>query len=389
MNMESKTAYYHLPGCSSFTSCIACFCRCTVSTGNISTTGAPSARSTARRRTASGAAAASAPANGRAQEALALTREYGISARLTFSNSLLPPGAPFRPAAATRSAVLFARMRRPAERRHRPLGPAAGLSESAITRSSIFVSSTTKVLTELPPAPAGAGTGGAFRYVVPDFRLNKAFDELARPAAAAQGQDGIPLQRVLLVRLPGADARCYEAVSRKNLGEPARSTAAPPPARPRATAFPSAMENPGFHRRRRDIRNVYLPMGFSNFKIEGRGLGSATGAGISALLHDKTRVSDETSARRFIWIICWIYFRKQVSHVRTRQSKIRGNPESAASCFRKAPAHDHARPGGAVRALCCSALTGYHSAIEETGRQIETRFEKPPHEPEEDEWQPE
>ena len=36
-----------------------------------------------------------------------------------------------------------------------------------------------------------------------------------------------------------------------------------------------------------------------------------------------------------------------------------------------------------------AALTGYHSAIEETGRQIETRFEKPPHEPEEDEWQPE
>lgn len=34
-----------------------------------------------------------------------------------------------------------------------------------------------------------------------------------------------------------------------------------------------------------------------------------------------------------------------------------------------------------------AALTGYHSAIEETGRQIETRFEKPPHEPEEDEWQ--
>ena len=24
-----------------------------------------------------------------------------------------------------------------------------------------------------------------------------------------------------------------------------------------------------------DIRNIYLPMGFSNFKIEGRGLGSA------------------------------------------------------------------------------------------------------------------
>ena len=36
-----------------------------------------------------------------------------------------------------------------------------------------------------------------------------------------------------------------------------------------------------------------------------------------------------------------------------------------------------------------AALTGYHSAIEETGRQIETRFEKPPHKPEDDEWQPE
>ena len=34
------------------------------------------------------------------------------------------------------------------------------------------------------------------------------------------------------------------------------------------------MENPGFISRE-DIRDVYLPMGFSNFKIEGRGLGSA------------------------------------------------------------------------------------------------------------------
>ena len=34
------------------------------------------------------------------------------------------------------------------------------------------------------------------------------------------------------------------------------------------------MENPGFIGTA-DIRNVYLPMGFSHFKIEGRGLGSA------------------------------------------------------------------------------------------------------------------
>ena len=38
--------------------------------------------------------------------------------------------------------------------------------------------------------------------------------------------------------------------------------------------FSKAMENPGFIGID-DIRNIYLPMGFSNFKIEGRGLGSA------------------------------------------------------------------------------------------------------------------
>lgn len=34
------------------------------------------------------------------------------------------------------------------------------------------------------------------------------------------------------------------------------------------------MENPGFISVE-DIQNRYMPMGFSNFKIEGRGLGSA------------------------------------------------------------------------------------------------------------------
>ena len=34
------------------------------------------------------------------------------------------------------------------------------------------------------------------------------------------------------------------------------------------------MKNPGFIRTE-EIRSTYLPMGFTNFKIEGRGLGSA------------------------------------------------------------------------------------------------------------------
>ncbi|MBQ1181423.1 MAG: hypothetical protein IIX63_04820, partial [Treponema sp.] len=36
----------------------------------------------------------------------------------------------------------------------------------------------------------------------------------------------------------------------------------------------SAMKNPGFISIE-DIQKIYLPMEFSNFKIEGRGLGSA------------------------------------------------------------------------------------------------------------------
>ena len=38
--------------------------------------------------------------------------------------------------------------------------------------------------------------------------------------------------------------------------------------------FSKAMTNPGFISVD-DIKNIYLPMGFTNFKIEGRGLGSA------------------------------------------------------------------------------------------------------------------
>ena len=38
--------------------------------------------------------------------------------------------------------------------------------------------------------------------------------------------------------------------------------------------FSKAMKNPGFISVD-DIKNTYLPMGFSNFKIEGRSLGSA------------------------------------------------------------------------------------------------------------------
>ena len=68
--------------------------------------------------------------------------------------------------------------------------------------------------------------------------------------------------------------RCYETVSRKNLGENCHEHHCAAPDAEEGYRFSKAMKNPGFISTE-DIQNVYLPMGFSNFKIEGRGLGSA------------------------------------------------------------------------------------------------------------------
>ena len=67
---------------------------------------------------------------------------------------------------------------------------------------------------------------------------------------------------------------CYENVSRKNLGEDCEEHRCVSPYAQRGYRFSDAMKNPGFIGIR-DIRDVYLPNGFSQFKIEGRSLGSA------------------------------------------------------------------------------------------------------------------
>ena len=63
-------------------------------------------------------------------------------------------------------------------------------------------------------------------------------------------------------------------MSRKNLGIDGLEHICTAPNAKEGYRFSKAMENPGFIGVE-DIQNVYLPMGFTNFKIEGRGLGSA------------------------------------------------------------------------------------------------------------------
>ena len=67
---------------------------------------------------------------------------------------------------------------------------------------------------------------------------------------------------------------CYENVSRRNLGENCPDHHCKSPGAAEGYLFSKAMRNPGFIGTN-DIQDIYLPMGFSNFKIEGRSLGSA------------------------------------------------------------------------------------------------------------------
>ena len=68
--------------------------------------------------------------------------------------------------------------------------------------------------------------------------------------------------------------RCYESVSRKALGEPGPEHHCAAASGKDGYRFSEAMKNPEFIGID-EITEVYLPMGFSNFKIEGRSLGSA------------------------------------------------------------------------------------------------------------------
>ena len=59
------------------------------------------------------------------------------------------------------------------------------------------------------------------------------------------------------------------------------------------------MKNPGFIGVR-DIEDIYLPMGFSQFKIEGRSLGSALV--LEFLLHYMTRPEYQLNVREDIYL---------------------------------------------------------------------------------------
>ena len=135
-----------------------------------------------------------------------------------------------------------------------------------------LVSSTTKVLTDFQDFLTEVNRED-FRYVVPDFRLNKQFEKL--DLMSQHQKDKVEFLCNECCWFGCKDRKtCYKSVSRKNLGEAVPEFHCTSPDGGDGYRFSKAMENPGFISVD-DIQNICMPMGFSNFKIEGRGLGSA------------------------------------------------------------------------------------------------------------------
>ena len=263
------------------------------------------------------------------KEVLKLMQEYGISARLTFSNSLLTREH-FSDKKCNELCRIFDIGRD--NERSRGFGNDKDIeccidSDNDISginkrikvkeyRNGIiiysdllldyikenypgfyFVSSTTKVLTDFGEFENELNRED-FCYVVPDFRLNKSFDKLR--ALSQHQKDKVEFLCNECCWFGCTDRKkCYETVSRKNLGEDCPEHYCTAPDSGQGYLFSKAMENPGFIGVD-DIKNTYLPMGFSNFKIEGRGLGSAMI--LEFLLYYMTKPQYQIHVREHIYL---------------------------------------------------------------------------------------
>lgn len=228
-------------------------------------------------------------------EVCRLMKKYGISARLTFSNSLISE-------------------KHLSDRRCNEL--CSIFSNDSCANNGIiiysdllmdyinskypgfyFVSSTTKVITDFELF-VNELRREDFSYVVPDFRLNKEISGLKKLSAELKSKVEFLCNECCYF---GCYDRknCYENVSRKSLGEDCDDHICVSPDAGRGYRFSDAMKNPGFIGID-DIQKVYAPAGFSNFKIEGRSLGSAVI--LEFLLYYMTRPEYHLKVREEIYL---------------------------------------------------------------------------------------
>ncbi len=230
-----------------------------------------------------------------ATDVIKLLKEYGISARLTFSNSLIQEKH-LGDKRCNRLCELFQNT--------------GGTQNGVIIYSDLlleyikknypnfyFVSSTTKVLTEFEDLKKELNRD-EFKYVVPDFRLNKAFDKLGELSTIEKDKVEFLCNECCSFACMERK-ECYENVSRKSLGEACEDHICQSSQAKVGYRFSDAMKNPGFISVE-DIVNTYMPFGFSNFKIEGRSLGSAIV--LEFILHYMTKPEYQLKVREEIYL---------------------------------------------------------------------------------------
>lgn len=229
------------------------------------------------------------------EEVMAMLREYEIPVRLTFSNSRIR-----REHLSDRKGNELCEL----------LKQNAAVQNGIIVYSDLlldylreyypefyFVSSTTKVLTEFSDFLEEINRE-EFAFAVPDFRLNKAFDQWQTLSAAQKAKVEFLCNECCWT---GCTDRknCYENVSRKVMGEDVPDHRCAAPGGGEGYRFSKAMEKPEFIGIE-EIQKIYLPAGFSHFKIEGRGLGSALI--LEFLLYYMTRPEHQLKVREAIYL---------------------------------------------------------------------------------------
>lgn len=238
-----------------------------------------------------------------ADEVLNLMQEYNISARLTFSNSLL-----------RKEHLDDKKCNALCDKFEKFANKSKSQKNGVIVHSDLlleylkksypdlyFVSSTTKVLTNFNDFLNELNRDD-FLYVVPDFRLNKSFENLKSLSEIQKNKVEFLCNECCWFNCKDRKA-CYENVSRKNLGENVEEHYCRAPGGNKGYLFSKAMENPGFIGIE-EIQKKYLPMGFCNFKIEGRGLGNAML--LEFLLYYMTKPEYHLKVREEIYLDCML-----------------------------------------------------------------------------------
>lgn len=213
-------------------------------------------------------------------DVLALMQQYNISARLTFSNSLIREEHLSDKRCNELCQLFNDTVAGDLKGKHGENSQNGVIIYSDILLRYIrekypnlyLVSSTTKVLRDFYKLVDEIDRDD-FRYVVPDFRLNKEWDLLENLSDVQKTKVEFLCNECCWYYCPDRKI-CYEDVSHKNLGDDYPEHVCSSPDGSMGYSFSKAMRNPGFIGVG-DIRDKYMPMGFSNYKIEGRGLGSA------------------------------------------------------------------------------------------------------------------